>query len=74
MFYICRDKRRDFIRAKYEQHSWAINTFANKEDLKQELKAAVLSKDLPSLLQVYAEGLDLSTPPPDMVISINSIH
>ena len=62
-----RDERRDFIRAKYEQHKYAIITCTDKEDLKQDLKQAVLAKDLLSLLQVYAEGLDLATTLPDMV-------
>ena len=68
--YLCclrRDERRDFIRAKYEQHKYAIITCTDKEDLKQDLKQAVLAKDLLSLLQVYAEGLDLATTLPDMV-------
>nr|KAG5698593.1 hypothetical protein BaRGS_027104 [Batillaria attramentaria] len=63
------DERRDFIRAKYEQHKYAIITCTDKEDLKQDLKQAVLAKDLMSLLQVYAEGLDLSTTLPDMLKS-----
>ena len=62
-----REERRDFIRAKYEQHKFAIITCTDKEDLKQDLKQAVLAKDLLSLLQVYAEGLDLATNLPDMV-------
>ena len=68
-FYCClyREERRDFIRAKYEQHKYAIITCTDKEDLKQDLKQAVLAKDLLSLLQVYAEGLDLATTLPYMV-------
>lgn len=62
-----RNDRRDFIKAKYEQHKFAIITCSDKEDLKQDLKQAILYADLPALLQVYAEGLDLSTPLPDMV-------
>lgn len=65
--YAIREERRDFIRAKYEQHKYAILTCTDKEDLKQDLKQAVLSKDLLALLQVYAEGLDLGTSLPDTV-------
>lgn len=68
------DERRDFIRAKYEQHKFAIITCTDKEDLKQDLKQAVLAKDLLALLQVYAEGLDLSTPLPDMDNGETALH
>ena len=68
MFHLyVRDVRREFIRSKYERHRYVIVTCAEREDLKQELKQAVLSKDLFSLLQVFAEGLELSTTLPDMV-------
>ncbi|XP_059176162.1 arf-GAP with SH3 domain, ANK repeat and PH domain-containing protein 2-like [Physella acuta] len=58
--------RRDFIKAKYLQHKFAIITCANTEELRQDLKQATQNKDLLALLQVYAEKLDLSTPLPDM--------
>ncbi|KAI8764674.1 arf-GAP with SH3 domain, ANK repeat and PH domain-containing protein 2 [Biomphalaria glabrata] len=66
--------RRDFIKAKYEQHKFAIITCSDKEDLKQDLKQAILYADLPALLQVYAEGLDLSTPLPDMKNGETALH
>ncbi|XP_070209442.1 arf-GAP with SH3 domain, ANK repeat and PH domain-containing protein 1-like isoform X3 [Littorina saxatilis] len=68
------EARRDFIRAKYEQHKYAIITCTDKEDLKQDLKQAVMAKDLLSLIQVYAEGLDLSTPLPDMENGETALH
>jgi hypothetical protein len=69
-FFVLREARRDFIKAKYEQHKFVINTCTDKEDLKQDLKQAILSNDLMSLLQVQAEGMDLSTTLPDMVNKI----
>ncbi|XP_025088851.1 arf-GAP with SH3 domain, ANK repeat and PH domain-containing protein 2-like isoform X2 [Pomacea canaliculata] len=68
------EERRDFIRAKYEQHKYAILTCTDKEDLKQDLKQAVLSKDLLALLQVYAEGLDLGTSLPDTEGAETALH
>ncbi|KAL8610659.1 hypothetical protein ACOMHN_047228 [Nucella lapillus] len=68
------EERRDFIRAKYEQHRFAIITCTDKEDLTQDLKQAVLAKDLLSLLQVYAEGLDLATTLPDMENGETALH
>ncbi|CAL1536476.1 unnamed protein product [Lymnaea stagnalis] len=68
------NERRDFIKAKYEQHKFAIITCADKEELKQDLKQAIQLKDLLALLQVYAEGLDLSTLLPDMDNGETSLH
>ncbi|KAK6167781.1 hypothetical protein SNE40_021731 [Patella caerulea] len=59
------EEKRDFIRSKYEQHRFAIITCTDKEELKQDLKQAILSKDIFALLQVYAEGLDLMTTLPE---------
>ncbi|XP_076456923.1 arf-GAP with SH3 domain, ANK repeat and PH domain-containing protein 2-like [Babylonia areolata] len=68
------EERRDFIRAKYEHHRFAIITCTDKEDLKEDLKQAVLSKDLLALLQVYAEGLDLAATLPDMENGETALH
>ncbi|BFZ21187.1 hypothetical protein BsWGS_24226 [Bradybaena similaris] len=68
------NERRDFIKSKYEQHKFAIITSADREDLKQDLKQAIESKELMALLQVYAEGLDLSTPLPDMDNGETALH
>ncbi|ESO83203.1 hypothetical protein LOTGIDRAFT_179801 [Lottia gigantea] len=66
--------KRDFIRAKYEQHRYAIITCPVKEELKQDLKQAILSKDIFALLQVYAEGLDLMTTLPDSHENETALH
>ena len=68
-----RNERRDFIKAKYEQHKFAIITCADRSDLMSDFKQAMQLNDLMALLQVYAEGIDLSTPLPDMVISFTDV-
>ncbi|CAG5126768.1 unnamed protein product, partial [Candidula unifasciata] len=68
------NERRDFIKSKYEQHKFAIITCSDREELKQDLKQATESKELMALLQVYAEGLDLSTPLPDMENGETALH
>jgi Arf-GAP/SH3 domain/ANK repeat/PH domain-containing protein len=69
-----RDEKKAFIRCKYEKRRYAIVTCANLEDRRQDLKQAILSRDIYALLQVYAEGIDFMDPLPDMVIqqSLNS--
>ncbi|XP_046549057.1 LOW QUALITY PROTEIN: arf-GAP with SH3 domain, ANK repeat and PH domain-containing protein 2-like [Haliotis rubra] len=68
------DDRRDFIRAKYEHHRYAILTCTDKDDLKQDLRQAILSKDILALLQVYAEDLDLMAVLPDMENDETALH
>ncbi|XP_041360699.1 arf-GAP with SH3 domain, ANK repeat and PH domain-containing protein 2-like [Gigantopelta aegis] len=68
------DVRRDFIRAKYELRKYAIITCTDKEDLKQDLKQAIISKDIFALMQVYAEGLDLMTVLPDLQNDETGLH
>ena len=46
---------------------YAIVTCNNTEDRRQDLKQAILSRDIYALLQVYAEGIDFMEPLPDMV-------
>ena len=67
VYLCCREERRDFIHAKYEHHRYAIITCTDKEEQKLDLKQAVMANDLLALMQVYAEGMDLSTTLPDMV-------
>lgn len=56
-----------FIRSKYEQRRYAIVTCADVEDRLQDLKQAILSRDIQALLQVFAEGIDFMQPLPDTV-------
>ncbi|RUS77371.1 hypothetical protein EGW08_014851, partial [Elysia chlorotica] len=68
------NERREFIKAKYEKHKFAIMTCCDAEERKQDLKQATQMKDLLAVLQVYAEGLDLSTPLPDMENGETALH
>ena len=68
-----REDKKQFIRAKYERHRYAIVTCPNEEDRLQDLKQAVMSNDIFALLQVYAEGVDLMHPLPDTVSDIISL-
>ena len=68
MSVVTRDEKKAFIRCKYEKRRYAIITCANLEDRRQDLKQAILSRDIYALLQVYAEGIDFMDPLPDMVV------
>lgn len=74
IFLIQREERLTFIKCKYEEHKYAIITCTYTDDLKQDLKQAILTHDIGALLQVYAEGMDLMTVLPDCVsISVSLI-
>jgi len=62
-----REEKKAFIRSKYEKHRYAIVTCADVEDRRQDLKQAILSRDIHAVLQVFAEGIDFMQPLPDMV-------
>ena len=63
----CREEKKCFIRAKYEGRRFAITMCSSVEDRKHELKQAVLMRDLPTLLQLHAEGIDFTDALPQMV-------
>jgi len=65
-----REEKKCFIRSKYEKRRYAIVTCADVEDRRQDLKQAILSRDIHALIQVSAEGIDFMQPLPDMVIYI----
>lgn len=67
-------ERREFIKAKYEQHKYAIQTCTDKEELKQDLQQAITSKDIFALLQVHAEGLELMSTLPKAEDDETSLH
>jgi len=68
LFYVnARDEKKAFIRCKYEKRRYAIITCANLEDRRQDLKQAIIARDIFALIQVYAEGIDFMDPLPDMV-------
>ena len=72
IYFLSRDEKKSFIRAKYEGKRYAIVTCSNMEDRKFELKTAILMRDISALLQVYAEGVDFMETLPDTV-RFNSI-
>ena len=41
---------------KYENHRYAIKMYTNSDDVRLDVRQAVLSKDILALLQVFAEG------------------
>lgn len=70
---IFREQKRNFIKAKYEGHKYAIITCTYKEDLKQDLQQAIQYRDVFALLQVYAEGIDLTSTLHNMVSAAGAI-
>lgn len=56
-----------FIRNKYEKRRYIMMTCPNPEDRRVDLKAAITSQELSTLLQVFAEGVDFMAALPDMV-------
>ena len=65
-----RDERYEFIRAKYVEKKFASHTCADERDLLSDLEHAVNNKNLYHLLEVFAEGVDLSAPLPSSVSSV----
>ncbi|XP_072521549.1 arf-GAP with SH3 domain, ANK repeat and PH domain-containing protein 1 isoform X3 [Salminus brasiliensis] len=56
--------RKDFILAKYLECQFAQRSGGSPDTLRRRLQEAVHSRDIFSLLQLYAEKLDLSLPLP----------
>ncbi|XP_063063122.1 arf-GAP with SH3 domain, ANK repeat and PH domain-containing protein 1 isoform X2 [Engraulis encrasicolus] len=59
--------RKEYINAKYVDHKFARKTCSSAAAKMSELHEAVRSRDLLSLIQVYAEGVELMEPLPDSV-------
>lgn len=59
---IYREKRLNFIRAKYVEKRFARRTCQTDEEKLYELEEAVNNGDLDTLLQAFAENVDLSAP------------
>ncbi|XKL68849.1 hypothetical protein PGB90_006618 [Kerria lacca] len=68
------EERCEFIRAKYVEKKYASRSRANEKDLLNELEHAVNNKSLSSLLQVFAEGVDLSAPLPSSDCGETALH
>lgn len=72
--YICRSLklrplrtvRKEFINAKYVDHKYARKTCTSAAAKMIELFEAVQSRDLLALIQVYAEGVELMEPLPEV--------
>ncbi|XP_065804935.1 arf-GAP with SH3 domain, ANK repeat and PH domain-containing protein 1 isoform X5 [Labrus bergylta] len=58
--------RKEFINAKYVDHKFARKTCTSASAKMIELFEAVQSRDLLSLVQVYAEGVELMEPLPEV--------
>lgn len=58
--------RKEFINAKYVDHKYARKTCMSAAAKMIELFEAVQSRDLLSLIQVYAEGVELMEPLPEV--------
>ncbi|PSN53333.1 hypothetical protein C0J52_04104 [Blattella germanica] len=68
------EERYDFIRAKYVEKKFASRTCADERDLLSDLEHAVNNKNLYHLLEVFAEGVDLSAPLPTSDIGETALH
>jgi hypothetical protein len=66
-----REERYEFIRAKYVEKKFASHTCADERDLLSDLEHAVNNKNLYHLLEVFAEGVDLSAPLPTSVSTVS---
>jgi hypothetical protein len=65
-----REERYEFIRAKYVEKKFASQSCADERDLLSDLEHAVNNNNLYHLLEVFAEGVDLSAPLPTSVSSL----
>ncbi|XP_039255228.1 arf-GAP with SH3 domain, ANK repeat and PH domain-containing protein 2-like isoform X2 [Styela clava] len=69
------ETRKSFIRDKYEIHRYAMHTCMDDPDrLLEDLMQAIISKDICALLQVFAEGVDLSSPLPGYSNGETALH
>lgn len=62
---VCRVVRKEFINDKYIEHKFARRTVSMASDGLEELREAVRTRDLLSIIQLYAEGVELLQPLPD---------
>lgn len=68
------ERRYDFIRAKYVGKRFVMRTCADDNDLRIDLEQAILNADLSQLLQVWAEGADLTCVLPSSSSSETALH
>lgn len=69
------ETRKSFIRNKYEYHRYALHICMDDQDkLLEDLTQAVQTKDICALLQVFAEGVELSSPLPGYSNGETALH
>ncbi|KAJ1527456.1 hypothetical protein ONE63_007433 [Megalurothrips usitatus] len=68
------EERYEYIRAKYVDKKFALQTCADERDLLSDLEHAVNNKNLYHLLQVFAEGVDLGSSLPTSDIGETALH
>ena len=56
---LCRLTRKDYITAKYTEKRFAQRKYGDTSARQHALREAVKSRDILTLLQVFAEGVDL---------------
>lgn len=67
-------EREEFIKAKYVHHRFTIQTCSDTSELQQDLQQAIQTRDIQSIIQVYAEGLDLMTVIPESPRDETMLH
>uniref|UniRef100_A0A1B6J1N0 ArfGAP with SH3 domain, ANK repeat and PH domain-containing protein n=1 Tax=Homalodisca liturata TaxID=320908 RepID=A0A1B6J1N0_9HEMI len=68
------DERYSFIRAKYLEKRFVLRTCTDEHELLSDLEHAVNNNNLHHLLQVFAEGVDLSAPLPSSEFEETALH
>ena len=67
----CRDERKSYIKAKYEEKKFVQPYCSNAQEIFSELEQSIATHNLYDLLQTYAEagfhGVDLTDPLPASV-------
>lgn len=68
------EERYDFIRAKYVAKRYVMRTCSNDSDLRNDLEQSIVNADLSQLLQVWAEGADLTCVLPSSRLGETALH
>lgn len=68
------DERYNFIRAKYVAKRYVMRTCSNESDLRNDLEQSIVNADLSQLLQVWAEGADLTCVLPSSRLGETALH
>ncbi|XP_011681570.1 arf-GAP with SH3 domain, ANK repeat and PH domain-containing protein 2 isoform X10 [Strongylocentrotus purpuratus] len=68
------DTRKEFIRAKYEKKKFVLKTAAQPSQLLFDLRQAVLLSEIIQVLRVFAEGVDLVAPLPNVAGNKTALH